>query len=194
MKKGEAVWHRLFVGGDQAGAPDAGSVTAAVAAAAATTATAVAAAIATAATAAVATTAAFATAATTTTTVATAAAFTTAAAETTTAAATAAIATTVGAAEAGRTLFTGASLVHDNGAACNRLTVQAIDGGLRLGVRAHFDETEALGAAGVTVHHDLGGAHGSILRESILQILIAHAVGQIAHVKFVAHERAPFNK
>jgi hypothetical protein len=25
-----------------------------------------------------------------------------------------------------------------------------------------------------------------------LQILIAHGIGQIAHVKFVAHERAPF--
>ena len=126
--------------------------------------------------------------------VATAAAFTATAAEAaaTTTVAAAAIATTVGAAETSRTLFTGASFVDHDGATGHGLTVQAVDGGLRFSVRAHFNETEALGAAGFTVHHDLGRADSAEFAESFLQILIAHAVGQIAHVKFVAHERAPF--
>lgn len=165
---------------------DTGSVAAAVAAVATTTA--------------VATTAAF----TTTTAVAATAAFTTAAAEAATAAfttatteaaaaATTAIAAAVGAAETSGTLFTRTSLVHHDGTASHGLAIQAIDGGLCFGIRTHFNETETLGTAGVTVHHDLGRVHGTVLGESVIQILIAHAVGQIAHVKFVAHERAPFN-
>ena len=65
--------------------------------------------------------------------------------------------------------------------------------GLRFGVRAHLDEAEALGAAGVAVHHDLGGGDGAELRERLLQIFVAHAVGEIADVEFVAHGRAPFH-
>ena len=167
----------------------------------ATTATTGAAAVAT--TAAFAATAAVATAATT---VATAAAFTAtaavaaatgaatattvAAATTFTAAATAAA--TVGAAEASRTLFTRTGFVHDDRTTGNGLTVQAVDGSLRFSVIAHFHKAEALGTAGFTVHHDLGRCNSTIFGESVLQILIAHGIGQIAHVKFVAHERAPF--
>lgn len=158
------------------------SVTAAVAAAVAT-ATAVAAA--TRATAAVATAAAFTTAA-----VATAAGTATAVAATT--AFTATAAATVGAAEASRTLFTRTGFVHDDGATGHGLTVEAIDGSLGFSVGAHFNETKTLGAAGFTVHHDLGRGNGAKLGKCVLQILIAHGIGQIAHVKFVAHERAPF--
>jgi hypothetical protein len=129
--------------------------------------------------AAVATTAAFAT-------TTTSAAIATAAVTATT------IATAVGAAETSRALFTGTSFIHHNGAACHGLTIQSVDGGLSLGIRAHFDKAETLGAAGFAVHHDLGRADSTEFRESVLQILVAHAVGQIAHVKFVAHERAPF--
>ena len=124
--------------------------------------------------------------------VAATAAFTATAAEAATTAATATVATTVGAAEASRALFTGASFVHDHSAAFDGLAVQTVDGSLRFGIRAHFDEAETLGAARLAVHHDLGGTDSTVLRESVLQILIAHAVGEIAHVKFVAHERAPF--
>lgn len=137
---------------------------------------------------AIATTAAFATA---TATVATTAAFATAAATTTTVAATAAtttVAAAVWAAETSRTLFTWACFVDDQGATSHGLTVEAVDGGLRFSVGAHFHETETLGAASFTVHHDLGGANGTILGKSVAQILITHGVGQIAHVKFVAHE------
>ncbi len=170
MKKGDAVGHRLFRDPQRrAVGPAQESVAAAVAAAVAT-ATAVTAA------------AAFTTTAATTV-AATAAAFT----ATAVTAAAASTATAVGAAEASRTLFTWASFVHDHSATGNRLTIQTVDGGLCFCIRAHFDETKALGATGVAVHHDLGGAHGPELRESILQILIAHGVGEIAHVKFVAH-------
>ncbi len=188
MKKGDAVGHRLFRDPQRrAVGPARGSVAAAVAAAVAT-ATAVTAAAAFTTTASATTVAATAAAAFTATAVTAAAAFTTAAAEAaTTAAAAASTTAAVGAAEASRTLFTWASFVHDHSATGNRLTIQTVDGGLCFCIRAHFDETKALGATGVAVHHDLGGAHSPELRESILQILIAHGVGEIAHVKFVAH-------
>ncbi len=121
-------------------------------------------------------------AATVTATAVTAAAFT---AATSTAAA-------VWATEASRTLFAWTCFVHDDSAASNGLTVQTVDSGLCFCIGAHFDEAETFGAASVTIHHDLGRAHAAELGESVIQILIAHAVGQIAHVKFVAHERAPF--
>ncbi len=183
MKKGDAVGHRLFRDPQRrAVGPARGSVAAAVAAAVATAVTAAAAFTTTAAATIVAAAAAF-----TATAVTAAAAFTTAAAEAATTAAAASTTAAVGAAEASRTLFTWASFVHDHSATGNRLTIQTVDGGLCFCIRAHFDETKALGATGVAVHHDLGGAHGPELRESILQILIAHGVGEIAHVKFVAH-------
>lgn len=98
----------------------------------------------------------------------------------------------VWATEASRTLFAWTCFVHDDSAASNGLTVQTVDSGLCFCIGAHFDEAETFGAASVTIHHDLGRAHAAELGESVIQILIAHAVGQIAHVKFVAHERAPF--
>ncbi len=166
------------------------SVAAAVAAAVAT-ATAVAATAA----AAAAVTATAVTAATTFTAAAVAAATATATAVTAAAAAfTAATSTAaaVWATEASRTLFAWTCFVHDDSAASNGLTVQTVDSGLCFCIGAHFDEAETFGAASVTIHHDLGRAHAAELGESVIQILIAHAVGQIAHVKFVAHERAPF--
>ena len=176
------------------------SVTAAAVAAAATgattaatgttaAATTVAAAAITAAATTVATAAAGTTTAAAATTVATTAA-TTVAAATTTFAATATAAATVGAAEASWTLFTRAGFVDNNGATSHRLTVQAIDSRLCFCIRGHFNETETLGATSFTIHHDLGRRHSTVFGECIHQILIAHGVGQIAHVKFVAHERA----
>ena len=177
------------------------SVTAAAVAAAATgattaatgttaAATTVAAAAITAAATTVATAAAGTTTAAAATTVATTAAATTVAAATTTFAATATAAATVGAAEASWTLFTRAGFVDNNGATSHRLTVQAIDSRLCFCIRGHFNETETLGATSFTIHHDLGRRHSTVFGECIHQILIAHGVGQIAHVKFVAHERA----
>ena len=119
------------------------------------------------------------------------------AAATTTAAATAAITTaaaaaTTAAAEAARTLFTGAGLVDHDRAAFKGLTVHAIDCGLRFGIGAHFDKAKTFGATGVAIHHDLGRRDGAKLRKRDLQRFVTDAVGQIAHVEFVSHEREPF--
>ncbi len=115
---------------------------AAVAAAATTAATAAAVAATTAA--ATATAAATTVAAATTFATATAATTTAVAAATTGATATATAATTVGAAETSRTLFTGASFVHHDRAASQRLAVHAVHGSLSFRIGAHFDKTEAL--------------------------------------------------
>src|SRR5438105_543750 len=118
------------------------------------------------------------------------------AAATAIAATTTAVAATTGAAaattEAARTLFTRTRFVDDEGAAVEGLAVHAVDGRLGFGVRAHLHEAEALGAAGIAVHHDLGGCDGAELGESLLKIVVADAVGKVAYVEFVAHWRAPF--
>src|SRR5437667_2059576 len=165
-------------------------------AAASAAATAVAAATTGAATAAAAVAATTAGAATATTAVATTAAAE--AAATTTGAATAATAeaaaaATTAAAETTRTLFTRARFVDHQRAAVEGLAVHAVDGRLSLGVRAHLHEAEALGAAGVAVHHHLRRRHGTELCECLLQIVVAHAVREVADVEFVAHgERLSF--
>jgi hypothetical protein len=87
-------------------------------------------------------------------------------------------------------LFARAGFVDHDGAPFERLAVHAVDGGLRLGVRTHLDKAEALGSAGITVHHDLGGRDGAELRKRLMQRFISHGVGEIADVKFVSHGEA----
>ena len=84
-------------------------------------------------------------------------------------------------------LYLAGGRLDDHGAAFQRLAVHAVDGGLRFGVRAHLDEAEALGAAGVAVHHDLGGRDGTELRKGLVQRIVTHRIGKIADVKFVSH-------
>jgi len=115
----------------------------------------------------------------------------TAVATTACAATTRATAATVGAAEAARTLFARTGFIDDDGPTGHRLAVHALDRGLRLGIRTHLDEAEALRAARVTVHHHLGGRDGPKLGESLLEFIVTHTVGQIAYVQLVAHG-APF--
>ena len=91
------------------------------------------------------------------------------------------------AAEAARTLFTGASLIDDDGAAFQGLAVHAVDGSLGFGVRAHLDEAEAFGTASFAVHHDLGRSDIAELTESLLERVVTHRIGQIADVQFVSH-------
>ena len=130
-----------------------------------------------------------ATATAVTTTAATTATAVTAAA-TTVAAAT--IATAVTAATAtGRTGFHRTGFVDDQITATQILTMHALDGGLGFGIAAHFDKAETFRAAGVALHHDLGARNSTVLAKSLFQILIAERVGQVAHVKFVAHEGLP---
>src|SRR5690606_18176681 len=110
-----------------------------------------------------------------------------------TAAATTAVATTTTttaakAAAAGSAGLHGTGFVDHEVTAAEILAMHALDGGLGFGIAAHFDKAETLGAAGVALHHDLGAAHRAEPAEGLLQILITEGIGQIAHVKFVAHE------
>ena len=144
----------------------------------------------TAATAAAATVGAATAAATTRAATAAAAAVAAATTATTEAATTTAAAATTATAEPARALFTRTRFVDDDGAAFEGLAVHAVDGRLGLGVRAHLDETKALGAAGVAVHHDLGGRDGAELPERLLERLVAHGISQITYVQFVSHREA----
>src|SRR5262245_4195766 len=81
------------------------------------------------------------------------------------AATTAAAVSAAAAAVAARTVFTRTGFVDDDGAAVERLAVHPVDGRLRLGIGTHLDEAEALGAAGVAIHHDLRRGHGAELRK-----------------------------
>src|SRR6185369_11719903 len=85
-----------------------------------------------------------------------------------TAATEAAGATATAATETTRALFTRTGFVDDERAAVEGLAVHAVDGRLGLGVRSHFHEAEALGTAGVTVHHHLGRGDGAELRKCLL--------------------------
>ena len=77
--------------------------------------------------------------------------------------------------------------VHRQVAAAHVAPVQRVDGGLRLGGRAHLDEAEALRAAAVAVHHDLGRLHRAVGGEVLLQVFVTHRIGKIADVKFLGH-------
>ena len=81
-------------------------------------------------------------------------------------------------------------LLHDFSftPAAELLAMHARNCGLGLSGAAHFDEAEALGAASVALHHDLGALHCAEGAKSLLEIAIAEGIGQVAHVQFVAHE------
>ena len=142
-------------------------------------------------------------AAITTATATTAAATATAAVSTTTAAAatvataaaTAAASTATKAAAtcAGRTCFHWTCFVNHETAATELLTVHAADSGLCFCIAAHFHKAEALGTASVTFHHDFGAGNRTVGRKRLLQVFITERIGQVAHVKFVAHVRTPQN-
>jgi len=83
--------------------------------------------------------------------------------------------------------FHRARFVDHHVAATQRLTIHAVDGGLRLGVAAHLDETKALGATGVALHHHLGTGDRAELGKRLLQIGVAHRIRQVAEIKFIAH-------
>src|SRR5437764_1110839 len=90
---------------------------------------------------------------------------TTAAAAVTAAATTGATAATAATAA----IFTRAGLVDRQAAAVHFLAAQRRDGGLGLGIAAHFDETEPLGPPGVAVHDHLRRLHRAVRLEHALQ-------------------------
>src|SRR5262249_30884964 len=109
------------------------------------------------------------------------------AAAATAAAATTAVAAPTAAAAATAAVFARLGFVDGQRAAVNFLAVHGLDGCLGLLVGAHLDEAEPLGAAGVAVHDDLGRLHRAVRLEHRLQVAVADAVGQVAHVQLLAH-------
>ena len=66
--------------------------------------------------------------------------------------------------------------IDRNGSAIHLLTVERANGRLRFLVVAHFYETEAFGAAGVTIDNNLRRLHCAMGAELLLQIAIADAI------------------
>jgi hypothetical protein len=128
--------------------------------------------------------AAFAWATVTTATFATAAIATTPLTTTTTITATATKTT-----GAGRTCLHRTGFIHHRIAPTQRLTIHAIDGGLRFSIAAHFDKAKAFGSTGVTFHHDFGAGDNTEFTEGLFQIVVTNRIRQVADVKFIAHER-----
>src|SRR5262249_45523913 len=88
-------------------------------------------------------------------------------------------------------VFPGLGLVDRQPAAVHLLVAEPLDGRLGLLVAAHLDEAEALGAAGVPVHDDLGRLHRAELPEQLLQRAVGRAVGEVADVQLLAHGGPP---
>jgi hypothetical protein len=130
-------------------------------------------------------TAASATVATTATTAAAAivAAATSAAA---TAAATAAV-TTAATAAALRAFFTGTCFVNCEGTTEEFLAVEALNRCIHFFYSFHRNESEAAGAARLTVFDDENVAYGTMCFEKLTDISVSGIVGQIAYIHLCIH-------
>jgi len=88
------------------------------------------------------------------------------------------------------TLFAGASQVDDDRASIDGPAVQSADGGLGVLGGSHLDKAEALGTAGLTVRHDLGGGDAAELGKVALQAGIGDGVGEVAYIDLAGHGKA----
>src|SRR5256885_16936261 len=77
----------------------------------------------------------------------------------------------------------GARFVHHEAAPAQWLAIHALNGCLCLGIAAHFDKPESLGAACVAFHHDPGAGDSAELAECLLQVVVTHTIGKVADVK-----------
>src|SRR5688572_2519824 len=73
-------------------------------------------------------------------------------------------------AAAAAAVLAGPGLVDGQGPAVGLLAVEGGDGRLRLLVGLHLHEAEALGAAGVAVHDDLGRLHRAVGLEQLREV------------------------
>jgi hypothetical protein len=118
--------------------------------------------------------------------VAAAAAATATAAATTTSTATAAPAAAATTTTAAAAIFLRTGFVYGQAAAVDALAVERFDGGLRLRFRAHLDEAEALGAAGIAVRDHLHRRHRAMRGEHLFKVVLLDVVAQIAYIKLLA--------
>ena len=68
------------------------------------------------------------------------------------------------------------------------VVVESLDRSVSLGVGVHLDKTEPLAASHVTVLDDLGALHCPVLCEPLLQISMAHRIGQVTNIQFLSHD------
>jgi hypothetical protein len=78
-------------------------------------------------------------------------------------------------------------LIHTDSSTFDFSAIQPFDRGVGALIGRHFDEAEAAGPVGCTVHYYLRTFHFPCFRESILQVLIGHCPGQIANVQSAPH-------
>ena len=71
-------------------------------------------------------------------------------------------------------------LIDSQASTAERTAVESFNGRQRFRVGAHLDESEALGAVGISLHHDLGAGDRTVLAESLLKIVVANGVGEVA--------------
>ncbi len=69
--------------------------------------------------------------------------------------------------------------------------MQALDGGLSLGVGVHLHEAEALAAARVAIFDDLGALHRAELGEEFFEVRAGDLIREIPNIKLLAHRLTP---
>src|SRR5436305_2435811 len=87
-----------------------------------------------------------------------------------------AAAATVPAAATAAAGFTGLGLVHGKVPTVMVTVVKALDRRLCLGIRAHLNEPESLGAVGVAIDDDLRTLHGPKGGKQRLEVTLVHVV------------------
>jgi len=84
-------------------------------------------------------------------------------------------------------LFAGTSFVDSQAAAFDLFQVEGLDRCLSLVALGHFDESEALAAAGVAVLNDLCALDAPMLGEERFQALTRNVVTQIPDIQSRTH-------
>ena len=91
-------------------------------------------------------------------------------------------------ATAAGTFFTGLGFIDRQGTAAMFLAVEGGDRGLSLGIAAHLDKAETLGAAAVTIHDDLRAGDRAVRPEQLFESCTVNIVAQITDIQFFTHD------
>lgn len=81
----------------------------------------------------------------------------------------------------GGTLLARASLIHRQGAAFPIFAVQGLDGGLRAFLCVHGNESEAAGASGFLIHHDMDLVYRAVLGKHVPEVVFGDLKGKISN-------------
>jgi len=92
-------------------------------------------------------------------------------------------ATETGAVEtAAATFFARSGFVDHKFAAVEGFAVESRNGGARLGVIFHFNETEALGATGIAIGREADAVDFSVSGKGRIQIVFGHRIRHVSHI------------